>query len=184
MTSRRAEFGKYPWPCRRGFRSVREATVARMAFLWTIVVLMGLCISGCGLVNLGKWKGIERTAKDEEYYLVKNVSLTAGSMGSPKESFDHAMHESVNLFFTPRTEPNVYTAESIWYDPAGIEFRTVRQTYDKQKEAKKGDERASEGTTRLHTVSTKELYQHKPGLWTVALQIDGKLARRLHFSVR
>jgi len=152
--------------------------------MWAAVIVLGLCIAGCGLVNLGKWKGVERTGKDEEYYLLKTVALSAGSLGTPKESFDHTMHDNINLFFIPRTEPNTYTAESIWYDPAGIEFRTIRQTYDKQRESKKGDERQESGTVRMHTVPTRDLFRHKPGLWTVTLLIDGKLARRLNFSVR
>jgi hypothetical protein len=149
-----------------------------------VVVLLGIALAGCGAINLGKWKGIETTGKDEEYYLLKSVTLTAGSTHSPKDTFDHTMHDTVNLFFVPRIEPNTYTAESRWYDPSGIEFRTVRQTYDRQRETKKGDDRDQAGTTRVHNMPVQELYNHKKGLWSVALYLDGKLARRLNFSIR
>ncbi len=36
----------------------------------------------------------------------------------------------------------------------------------------------------MHTIPTAELYKHKPGLWKVSLFLDGKLARRLSFSIR
>ena len=149
-----------------------------------LAVASTLILAGCGVFNLGKWKGIEWTAADEKFYLVKNVFLTAGSAYNPKETFDHNMNESVNLFFTPKIEPNTYVAESIWLDPNGQEFRTIRTTYDAQKESKKGDERQKEPTTRVHTMPTKELYEHKPGLWKVALYIDKDLVRRLTFTLR
>jgi hypothetical protein len=57
-------------------------------------------------------------------------------------------------------------------------------TYDRQKESKKGDERQASGSTRVHTVATKELYDHKPGLWKVELYIEKDLVRRLPFSIR
>lgn len=184
MAGKRSTFRKHLWPRGHGLRSLREMIVPERIFLWAIAILVGLCVSGCGLINLGKWKGIERTAKDEEYYLVKEIFLTAGSVRSPKENFDHTMHETVNLFFIPRNETNTYTAESIWYDPSGIEFRTIRQTYDRQKEYGKGEEREKAGTMRVHSMPTKELYNHKPGLWKVALYLEGKLVRRLTFFVR
>ncbi len=143
-----------------------------------------LLFTGCGMFNLGRWKGIETAAADEKYYLVKDMFLTAGSAYAPKEAFDHNMNESINLFFIPKSEPNTYVAESIWYDPNGQEFRKIRKTYDLQQETRRGDERKSTGTTRVQTISTKELYDHKPGLWKVALFLDNRLVRRLTFSVR
>ena len=143
-----------------------------------------LLFTGCGMFNLGKWKGIERTGADEKFYLLKDVFLTGGSAYNPKEAFDHTMNDSVNLFFTPRMEPNVYVAESVWYDPNGQEYRKIRTTYDVQAERKKGDERSKAPTTRVHSMSTKELYEHKPGLWKVALYIEKDLVRRLTFSLR
>lgn len=141
-------------------------------------------IASCGMFNLGKWKGIEKAAADEKYYLVKDAFLTAGSAYNRKETFDHNMNESVNLIFTPKMEPNTYTVESIWYDPNGEEFRKIRKTYDAQKETSKGDDRQASGSTRVHTMSTKELYDHKPGLWKVELYIEKDLVRRLPFSIR
>jgi len=151
-----------------------------------LLVLAGalLLLAGCGMFNLGKWKGIENAGADEKYYLVKDAFLTGGSAYNRRETFDHNMHESVNLFFTPKMEPNTYITESIWYDPNGAEFRKIRMTYDRQKESKKGDERQASGSTRVHTVATKELYDHKPGLWKVELFLEKDLVRRLPFSIR
>ncbi len=156
----------------------------RWAFGTSILALALFTVSGCGVINPGKWKGIETTSKDEQYYLLKDVFLTPGSSAAAKDSFDHNVHETVNLFFVPRNETNHYTAESIWYDPSDQEFRTIRQTYDSQAEGKKGIERQKTGTTRIHTLPTAELFNHKPGLWKVELFLDGKLARRMSFSVR
>src|SRR5208283_150160 len=131
-----------------------------------------LLLTGCGMFNLGKWKGIEKSAADEKYYLVKDAFLTAGSAYNRKETFDHNMNESVNLIFTPKMEPNTYVTESVWYDPNEVVFDRIRRTYDAQKESKKGDDRQASGSTRVHTMSTKELYDHKPGLWKVELYIE------------
>ncbi len=143
-----------------------------------------LLVGGCGMFNLGKWKGIEKASADEKYYLVKDIFLTAGSAYNRKDAFDHNMNESVNLFFTPKMEQNTYVAESIWYDPNGDEFRKIRTTYDAQKESKKGDDRQASGSTRVHSIPTKELYDHKPGVWKVELYLEKDLVRRLTFSVR
>jgi hypothetical protein len=94
------------------------------------------------------------------------------------------MHESINVFFVPRHETNTYVAETIWYDPSGQEFRTIRTSYDKQRETAKGEERAEAGTRRVHSMPTKDLFQHKPGSWKVALKLDSKLVRRLDFTIR
>jgi hypothetical protein len=158
------------------------------ALLWTALAVTFLWIAGCsalsGAINVGKWKGIERAGSDEEYYLAKDIFLTAGSAYNQRNSFDHFMHESVNVFFVPRHETNTYILETIWYDPTGQEFRTIRTTYDKQREIAKGEERSEHGTTRVHSMSTKELFNHKPGSWKVALYLDGKLVRKLDFTVR
>ncbi len=153
-----------------------------------LVALIGLVLimplmQGCGMINPGRWKGIEKTGRDEKYYMVKDVFLTPGSSNIRKESFDHGMNETINLVFIPSNERNRYTAETIWYDPSDLEFRTIRTTYDKQVENKTGAERERSGTTRIHTISTKELYDHKPGLWKVALYLEGQLVRRISFSV-
>jgi hypothetical protein len=154
-------------------------TALAVAFLW-----LGGCSALSSAINVGKWKGIERTGKDEEYYLAKNIFLTAGSAFNQRTAFDHNMHESINVFFTPRNETNTYTLKTVWYDPAGQEFRTIRATYDRQREVAKGEERSPSGTTRVQTISTKELYDHKPGSWKVAVYLDGQLVRRLNFTVR
>jgi hypothetical protein len=112
------------------------------------------------------------------------VVLSAGSAYNPRDTFDHNLNEMVNLYFVPRTEPNTYVAQTIWYDPNGDEFRTIRTTYDLQTESKKGEARRKSGTTRVHTVSTKELFEHRPGIWKVQLYIGKDLVRRLTFSLR
>jgi len=158
---------------------------SNLRFLWVAVLFTFALAAGCGALSLGKFKGIEKTSADEKYYLLKSAELTAGSAALPKTTFDHNMNESVNLLFTVKGEKNYYVAESVWFDPLGQEFRTVRRTYDIQQEGKKeATPRAFEGTPRVHTVPVKELFDHKPGVWKVALYIDGELARRLEFSVR
>ena len=86
---------------------------------YVVLVIIILFSGGCGAINLGKWRGIERTGPDEAYYLVNDVFLTASSAVSQKEIFDHNLNESVNLHFTPRDEKNTYIAESVWQDPDG-----------------------------------------------------------------
>jgi hypothetical protein len=156
----------------------------RVVLLWVALAITFVLLMGCGAINVGKFKGIEKAAGDEEYYLAKDIFLTAGSAANQRNSFDHNMHPSISLFFVPRTETNTYVAESVWYDPAGQEFKTIRTTYDKQRESKKGNERSLKGTTRIHTVSSGELFNHKPGPWKVALFLDNKLVRRLDFTLR
>lgn len=164
---------------------VREGfTSAILLFTGVTLLLWLFFMSGCGVINPGKWKGIEKSAKDEKYYLVKDVFLTAGSAYLSKQTFDRNMNDSVNLFFTPISEKNHYVTETIWFDPNDHEFRTIRMTHDVQAESKQDFQRKKSGTPRVHTISTKELYDHKPGLWKVALYIDGELARRLTFTVR
>ena len=163
-------------------RSWKRMTIKRSFHLFTLATT--LFLMSCGMFNMGKWKGIEWTPSDEKFYKVKSAFLTAGSAYHPKETFDHNMNESVNLFFTPRMEPNTYVAETIWYDPDEQEFRTIRTTYDAQQEGKKGEERQKEPATRVHSMPTKELYDRKPGLWKVALYIDKELVRRLSFTLR
>lgn len=162
----------------------KKTSCSGCALALLITTVFAVALAGCGIINPGKWKGIETTARDENYYLVKDIFLTPGSSAAAKDTFDHNVNETVNLFFIPRNETNKYTAESIWYDPSDQEFRTIRTTYDTQSEGKKGIERKSSGTTRIHSMPTAVLYNHKPGLWKVELLLDGKLARRLTFSVR
>jgi hypothetical protein len=150
----------------------------------SLLAIVLLANVGCGVINPGKWKGIEATAKDEKYYLVKDVFLTAGSAYVSKEVFDHNMNETVNLVFTPANEKNHYVTETVWTDPVDQEFRTIRMTHDVQAEGKRDQQRKKSGTPRVHSISTGELFNRKPGLWKVALYVDGELARRLTFSVR
>ena len=149
-----------------------------------VACLVGLVLSGCGVINPGKVKWIEHTDKDEKYYLVKSAILTAGSAALPRDHFDHAMQNSVNLIFTPAMDRNIYVSKTIWYDPDGNEFRTIRQTHSKKAEGDKGIEPKKGGTPRIHTMPLYDLWKHKPGLWKVELYIDDQLARRLSFSVR
>lgn len=141
-------------------------------------------IVDCDILNLGKWLGIEKTSADENYWLVKEAFLSAGSTYNRRSSFDHNMNDAVNLYFIPKMEPNKYVAETIWYDPKGEEFQKIRTTYDLQSESKKGDVRPMSGSTRVHSMPTGKLYEHKPGQWEVALYIDKKLVRKLTFSLR
>ncbi len=166
---------------RRTISSERGLLVFRVPLLSLFLVCW---LAGCGMVNLGKWKGIEHTSTNEYYYLVKDVHLSPGSAIGAKDNFDHNVHSSVFLYFTPRNETNSYTAESIWYDPSDSEYRKIRETYDTQKEGKKGINRNPKGTVRTMAIPTEELYNHKPGLWKVELYLEGKLVRRLTFTVR
>lgn len=163
-----------------------HVTRTRIRLIASIFVIHFLVLAGgCGVINPGKWKGIEKTATDEHHWLVKDVYLTAGSSYLTKEHFDHRMNDVVNLFFTPANEKNHYVAKTMWFDPNGIEYRTIRTTYDLQQEGKtEVSPRKKGGTPRVHSMPTKELFQHKPGLWKVALYIDDELARRLTFSIR
>jgi len=154
------------------------------AFIGPVVLVAILFLAGCGAINVGKWRGIERAGPDEAYYLLKDIFTTASSAYNPRETFDHNLNDSVNLIFIPKDEKPTYVAESIWYDPAGQEYRTIRTTYNKSTEQKKGGERGRSSTPRIHSMPTKELYEHKPGIWKVALYLDKQLARRLTFFVR
>ncbi|MGC8659576.1 MAG: hypothetical protein ACP5U1_10930 [Desulfomonilaceae bacterium] len=170
------------------FHMFKQTVSAEKALSFNIILffvfLFACVLAGCGMVNLGKWKGIETSAADEHYYLVKDAYMSPGSLIGAKDNFDHNIHSSVLLCFTPRNEPNHYTAESVWYDPSDVEYRKIRETYDSQKESKKGMSRNPKGTMRVMSLPTQELYDHKPGLWKVELFLDGKLARRLNFTVR
>ncbi len=154
--------------------------IARLTALTICLVWLG----GCGVINVGKWKGIESTSKDENYYLLKDAFLTAGSAALPKESFDHTMNDMVTLIFIPKNERNEYVAETRWIDPNDQEYRVLRTSFDVKKEGREGIDRRKEGTPRMHAMPTRELAAHKKGLWKVALYIDDKLARRLSFSIR
>jgi hypothetical protein len=148
------------------------------------LLVVQVLLTGCTWLNLGKWRGIESVPADEHYYLLKDVFLTASSAFNPKEVFDHNMNETVNLMFSPKNEKNSYVAESIWYDPSGNEYKTIRITYDKKREQREGVERTGSSTSRIHTMPTRDLFNHKPGMWKVALKLDGELARRLNFTIR
>ena len=152
----------------------------------SILLLALFMVASCGIINPGRWKGIEKTASDEKFYLLQDAYLSSGSPDSVKQAFDHKMNPVITLVFVPRNEKNHYVAESIWYDPSGQEYRTIRRTYDIQAEGKKKIDRRPlrGGSTRVHTISTEELYKRKPGLWKVLLYLDGELARRLEFTVR
>ncbi len=153
-------------------------------FFYFFAVMTFLSSGGCSAINVGKWRGIERAAPDEAYYLVKDVFLTATSAFNRREIFDHNLNESVHLFFVPSYEKPTYTVETVWIDPDGQEYRTIRTTYDKNKEEKQGIERGRSAAPRVHTMPTRELYEHKPGMWKVALYIEKQLVRRLNFMVK
>ncbi|MBI4961921.1 MAG: hypothetical protein HY913_01455 [Desulfomonile tiedjei] len=171
-------------PDRLSDRAYFIGTHRAVIVLWALMSVAFLWLAGCDAINVGKWQPMVRTDSGEAYWLAKDVFLSAGSAANQRDAFDHNLHESVNLFFIPRNETNTYVAETIWYDPAGLEYRTIRATYDRQRESAKGDERDKSGTTRVHSMPTKELYEHKPGLWKAALKLDNELVRKLDFTVR
>ncbi len=183
-------------PHKTGFRSTDAvASTARKRFVRTALVMSWLIIlSGCGAMkldtlkkafNLGKFKGIESTAPDEAYYLLTDIFFTGGSSYNRREDFDHTLQDAVSLVFKPANEKGHYVTKSVWYDPSGVEYRTMRQTHDKQEEQKRGETRAEKGgTNRMHTLTTQELYEQGPGRWKVELFIDDKLARRMELSIR
>ncbi|AFM27057.1 hypothetical protein [Desulfomonile tiedjei] len=150
----------------------------------TVLMICMVWLGGCGVINVGKWKGIESTAKDENYYLLKDAFLTAGSAALPKDSFDHTMNDMVTLIFIPKNEKNEYVAETRWIDPNDQEYRVIRTAFDVKREGREGLDRRKDGTPRMHAMPTRELAGHKKGLWKVALYLDDKLARRLSFSIR
>jgi len=123
----------------RSFRSI--VPLHMRSVLWACVFIVGIFSTGCsslgGALGLGKYRGIERTASDEAFYLVKEIHLSSGSIQTPKENFDHATNETVNLVFIPKNERPVYVTKSVWYDPNDQEFRTIRATYDRSEETKK-----------------------------------------------
>jgi hypothetical protein len=161
-----------------------EISSHNMRRLCMVLFTITLFLGGCGAISVGKWRGIERAAPDEAYYLVNDLFLTASSAFNPREVFDHNLNEAVHLYFTARDEKPTYVVKSVWQDPDGQEFRTIRTTYDKAREEKKGDQRTRKPTPRIHSVATKELYAHKPGMWKVSLYIEDQLVRRLTFLVK
>lgn len=167
-------------------QKVQGDTPLRFATATAILVAAVFMLSSCGVINPGKAIWIERTKPEEKYWLVKNVCVTPSSSYMAKKEFDHNMNPVVNVLFTPKNEKNHYVAETMWIDPLGQEFRTMRTTHDIEQEGKKSIDRRpiSDGTPRMHTIPTKALYDHKPGLWKVKLYLDGELARVLEFAVR
>ena len=156
----------------------------KRAFCVLIVCSVVSSSLGCGIINVGKWQGIVRTDPDEAYYLVKSAILTAGSAAHPRKHFDHYLQDSVHLIFTPARERRHYISKTIWYDPSGEEYKTMRQTHDRKKEEDQGIDRKPGAVAREYSMSLHELWKHKPGLWKVELYLDNELARRLAFSVR
>ncbi len=161
--------------------------------IWTVLLstirlltVLGMvwAVAGCGVLNVGKFKGLERTDSDEKYYLLKEVRLVSASSARAKTHFDHTLDQVVNLVFVPANEKNHYVTKSVWYDPSGEEYRTIRQTHGKTDEEANGASRQKGGTTRIHTLPLMPMWRHKPGQWTVELFIDDELARRLEFHVR
>ncbi len=146
------------------------------------ILMGGLC--SCSLINPGPITPWVRTDEDENHWLVKNIRLGAGMSAANRSSFDHAIDDKIVLMFVPNNEKNRYVTKSVWHDPMGLEYRTVRQAHDLKTEIPDGSERYKHGTPRFHTMVVKDLYRHKPGPWKVELFPDDKLARRLNFEVR
>lgn len=158
---------------------------ASLSTVRLLTVLFVMCaMTGCGVLNVGKWKGLERTDSDEQYYLLKNCRLVSSSSARAKKYFDHALDDAVSLIFTPANEKNRYVTKSIWYDPKGQEYRTIRQTHDKTDENSEQLNRPKGGSTRIHSLPLMPMFNHGKGQWKVELFLDGELARRLDFHVR
>ena len=43
-------------------------------------------VAGCGVLNVGKWKGVERTDSDEKFYLLKTCPIGLIVVGPSQES--------------------------------------------------------------------------------------------------
>ncbi len=160
---------------------IRRCATTTATFMAAVSVL-----SGCQALGLGDFLWIKRPTKEENFWLVEKVCVSPSSSYMEKKAFDHNLNPVVNVLFTPKNEKNHYIAETMWTDSLGEEFRTIRTTHDLQLEGKKSIDRRNifQGTPRIHTMPTKTLYEHKPGLWKVKLYLDQKLAQILEFSVR
>lgn len=170
-------------PSAGGQRPVAGSYTAKVCKVVTIAVVSAILMSsGCSNIPVG----LSPSADGEKFYLVKDVYLTPGSAYYAKDVFDHGMNDVINLCFTCRNEKNHYVVKTIWYDPAGQEYRTIRRTYDITREGQKAitPRRHNEGTPRVITVSVGELYDHKPGRWKVDLYLDGEMAKGLEFTVK
>ncbi len=157
---------------------------ARFSSRAAAVLLCVVVLNACSIIDFGRYKGIEWTGKDERYYKVKELVLGAGASSQPRTFFDHTLQEAVVLSFIPIMEKNHYITKTIWKDPLNQEFRTVRQTHDVKEEGKDGSDRPRGGSRRVHSMPTRLLREHKPGLWTVELFIDDELVRRLTFTIQ
>ncbi len=149
-----------------------------------MTLLVSFLLSGCGAFNLGEITWLKKTDPDVEYWHLKKAVLTAGSVAHPRDSFDHTLQPRVFVIFTPANEKNKYHTKTIWYDPSGQEYRTIRQTHDKKEIEDQGEHRPQGGSVISHSMSTKELYDHEPGLWKVEIYYEDDLARRMDFTVR
>jgi hypothetical protein len=163
---------------------VQSGDQCRSAYRYALLIMSIMLITSCKTFLPNPIHLIVQTYSDEQYWLVKNVVLSAGTLTRPKKDFDHTIQDAVVLTFVPTQEPNKYESKTVWKDPSNVKFRTIRQTHDVQVEAKKAEFREPKGTPRVHSMPTKVLYDHKPGLWTVELYLDNRLARRLTFTVR
>lgn len=163
---------------------IKSLVQARVSLSLVLLLTVMGHLSGCGALNLGKWRGIETSDADEKYYLVKDAFLTASSAALRRDNFDHTLQPTINLIFKPATEPGHYVTKSVWINPKGEEFKTIRETHDRQQETKQGIQRDKDGSTRIHTISTQDLWTEGEGIWTVELYIDDELARRLEFTVQ
>lgn len=159
--------------------SIKRALCNALAI---ILIGFSVCVFSCKIVDR-RLTPIVPTDPDERHELVKDEFLTASSAANQRTDFDHSLHDSIHLMFKHENEPNHYVTESVWIGPDGEEFKKIRKTYDKAREAREGLEREKGGTRRIHTVSAQDLYAHGTGAWTVELYIDGKLARRLDFTL-
>jgi hypothetical protein len=154
------------------------------SILSSLCLTLILTVYGCSALNLGELLWPKWPKPGIKHWLVKDAKLTGGSSSAQRDDFDHMMFRSVNVIFVPKNEKNHYVSKITWYDPSGTEFRTIRQTHDIQQETSVGEERTPEGSTRVHSLRSKDLYDHKPGRWKVELFLDDELALRFEFTIR
>lgn len=120
-------------------------------------------------------------AAGEEPGLLKEFHLNPASIRTHKGTVYYLTNEFVSLVFVPRNEKPSYIAESRWYDPTDQEFRTIMVAYDRPEQTEKSPE---SGYFRVHSMPARELYDHRPGMWKVALYIDNQLAGTQTFFVK
>ncbi len=155
-----------------------------LLLLLTAVITATLIMSATGCKkNRGTWLN-EPTDFDEQPKLLREVRLTSHASAHPRKVFDHDLDETIHLGFIPAGPTKEHESKTVWFDSLGKEFRTIRRSHKKGESAFDPTEKPGTHPPRTHTMSVKEMWKHRPGVWSVELYLDDKLARRLRFSVR